>query len=133
MASEYDESPLNRLARVDSTEVERWINQELPFVGTAVAWSQAQGVHRHWFARSEDEVAALVPELLGALPRSSAITHVGDSQSPCSTRIPNERLGEFLLALLEIPEHHYFVPDDRSWVAVISFGGDVDLVVFETV
>ncbi len=70
---------------------------------------------------------------VGAEPRSSAVTHVGDSQSPCSTRIPNERLGEFLLALLEIPEHHYFVPDDRSWVAVISFGGDVDLVVFETV
>ena len=132
MTSAYDEAPLNRLERVDSTDIENWISQEFPFVGTAIDWSQVPGVRRRWFARSEVELEALVPEFLDALPKCSDIAHVGDNLSPCSTRVPIERLGEFLPALLEIPEHHYFVPDDRSWIAVVRFEGEVDLVMFET-
>jgi hypothetical protein len=29
--------------------------------------------------------------------------------------------------LLEIPEHHYFVAEDRTWCAVFRMEGDVDL------
>ncbi|GAB2613747.1 hypothetical protein GCM10027269_82780 [Kribbella endophytica] len=31
-------------------------------------------------------------------------------------------------ALLEIPEHHYFVAEDRGWVVVVSTEGDLDVV-----
>jgi hypothetical protein len=35
---------------------------------------------------------------------------------------------EIVAALLEVPEHHYFVAGDRSWLVVVSFEGDVDVV-----
>jgi hypothetical protein len=31
-------------------------------------------------------------------------------------------------ALLQIPEHHYFVPEDRAWCGVFRVEGDVDLM-----
>jgi hypothetical protein len=31
-------------------------------------------------------------------------------------------------ALLEIPEHHYFVAKDRSWIVVVTTEGNVDVV-----
>jgi hypothetical protein len=33
-----------------------------------------------------------------------------------------------IAALLAIPEHHYFVAEDRRWVVVVSLEGDLDVV-----
>jgi hypothetical protein len=30
--------------------------------------------------------------------------------------------------LLEIPEHHYFVAGDRSWIVVVATEGDLDIL-----
>jgi hypothetical protein len=30
--------------------------------------------------------------------------------------------------LLEIPEHHYFLAEDRSWIVVVTTEGDLDIV-----
>lgn len=123
----YEQSPLRDLERVDSRPVERWINEHLPFVGTAVDWTRVGGSQRHWFAASDDDRPGVVIELLAELPASDGVVHVGDSLSPYAVRIVNEQLADALAALLEIPEHHYLVADDRTWCAVFRAEGDVDL------
>lgn len=130
-AKEYEQPPLKLLERVHDGDVEMWVNQYLPFVGTGVDWSRVSGSHRHWLPKSAAEAAAVVVQFLAALPGSADVVHVGDSLSPCSVRIPREDLAQLLSALLAIPEHHYFVPDDRSWCGVFGMRGHVDLVVLD--
>lgn len=129
---EYEQPPLNLVERVDGRDVEAWVNQHLPFVGTGVDWSRVSGSHRHWLPKSADQATAVVVEFLAALPGFADVVHVGDSLSPYSVRIPREQLAQLLVALLAIPEHHYFVADDRAWCGVFGMRGDVDLVVLDS-
>jgi hypothetical protein len=127
----YDEPPLNLLERVDGSETEAWINGRLPFVGTGVDWGRVVGSHRHWFAESDDELSSVVVEFLSVVRDRGDVTHVGDALSPFAVRITSDELGDALPALLEIPEHHYLVSDDRTWCGVFRTEGDVDLALFE--
>ena len=107
------------------------MNDRLPWVGTGVDWTQVVGTHRHWFAESDDEMSAAISEFLSAAPDRGHVTHVGDSLSPLVVRISSDELQDALPTLLGIPEHHYLVPDDRSWCGVFRTEGDVDLVLFD--
>ena len=67
---------------------------------------------------------------LAAVPDGSrAVLHEGDSLSPFPVRIEVDELRSAAEALLEIPEHHYFVDDQHRWVGVFRIEGDVDLIV----
>jgi hypothetical protein len=131
-AKEYTQPPLKSLERVDGGDVEKWVNQNLAFIGTDVDWDRVSGSYRHWLPTSADEAALVVVEFLAALPGVADVVHVGDSLSPYAVRIPREDLDQLLAALLAIPEHHYFVADDRSWCGVFRVTGHVDLVVLDT-
>ncbi|MEK7425555.1 MAG: hypothetical protein AAB131_17140 [Actinomycetota bacterium] len=127
-AEHYEAPPLNGLERVEGRETEDWLNHHLPFVGSAVEWSRVRGDHRHWFAAANDDMTAVVVDFLAAVAGfASGVVHVGDSLSPVSVRIAPGQLGDVLDALLEIPEHHYFVAEDRTWCGVFRMEGDVDL------
>lgn len=129
----YDEDDrLRGLDRLEPGDVFEWLNAHLPAIGTAVDWDRVPGEHTHWFAASESEQAEIVGEFLAAVPLGDlAVLHEGDSSSPFPVRIEPGNLPSALAALLEIPEHHYFVDEQHRWVGVFRTEGDVDLVVFE--
>jgi hypothetical protein len=127
----YGQPPLSLLKRVDGSECEAWVSDRLPLVGTGVDWSRVAGSHRHWFVESDDELSAVIGEFLSAVPNCGDITHVGDALSPFAVRMTRDELGNALPSLLEIPEHHYLVSDDRTWCGVFRTEGDVDLVFFD--
>ena len=74
-------------------------------------------------------MSAVLDEFLAALPAVDYIEHGGDALSPFDVRIGGAEFASVLPALLAIPEHHYFVAADRSWVAAFTMEGDVDLAV----
>ncbi len=125
-----DDDRLRVLERLEPGVVFDWLNAHLPAVGTAVDWQNVSGDHRHWFAASDSERTEIVEEFLSALPSGDqAVLHEGDSSSPFPVRIERDSLPSVLAALLEIPEHHYLVDEERRWVGVFRSEGDVDLVV----
>ena len=101
----------------------------MPFDGSRIDWPHLADSRRHWFASSAEELAAVLDESLAALPVLDEVDHGGDSLSPFEVRIRGEELATVIPALLSIPEHHYFVAADRSWVAAFTMEGDVDLAV----
>lgn len=130
--SVYDEDErLRDLERLEPGVVLDWLNADLPAIGTSVDWQHVTGEHTHWFAASACEQTDIVEEFLAALPRGRAVLHEGDSSSPFPVRVERQDLPSALAALLEIPEHHYLVDEERGWVAVFRTEGDVDLVVLQ--
>lgn len=70
-------------------------------------------------------------------PRTSAkvvhaqlhvVEHAGDELSPYRVCFTDVNAPAIVAALLEIPEHHYFVAEDGSWIAVVTVEGDLDVV-----
>lgn len=129
----YEADRLRRLGRLPPGAVFEWLNSALPVVGTAIDWTNVDGTHRHWFATSEVDVARVVAEVLASLPApSEQVLHEGDSLSPFPVTVTVGQLPSVIGALLEIPEHHYFVDAQHRWLAVFRTEGDVDLLIFDT-
>jgi hypothetical protein len=123
----YEEPPLDRLERLAGDPVFDWLNREMPHRGSKIDWTCLGNSSRHWFARSAAERSVAVDEFLAALPAGGHVDHGGDSASPFEIRIVRSELASVIAALLSIPEHHYFVAADRSWIAAFTTEGDVDL------
>jgi hypothetical protein len=123
----YAEPPLDSLDRLAHGTVFDWLNRELPMYGSKVDWSRIACSQRHWFTSSPAELSAVLDELIADLPALGQVDHGGDALSPFDVRIQPEKLAPVMSALLAIPEHHYFVAEDRSWIAAFTMEGDVDL------
>ena len=123
-AGVYASEPLSSLEHCDDSDVAGWITASLPFRGSKVDWARVPGEHQHWPGA---ELSTVLPLLESHLANGAGAIHIGDNLSPCGVRIGASDLAA-VPALLAIPEHHYLVADDRSWVLVITFEGDVDLV-----
>lgn len=119
---------LRDLQRLEPGVVFDWLNANFRAIGTAVDWWRVIGEHTHWVAKSDGELAGVVSEFLAAVPGDGAVLHEGDSLSPFPVSIEPGELASAIAALLEIPEHHYFVDEQRRWVGVFRTEGDVDLV-----
>lgn len=125
----YAEPPLSTLPRNDQTATFGWLRGALPAAGTKIDWSRAWYPHRHLAATSDADLsAAAVREICRLLAAGGSVTHAGDSLSPFAVTFDATGAESIVLALLQIPEHHYFVAQDRSWVVVVTSEGDLDVV-----
>jgi hypothetical protein len=71
--------------------------------------------------------AMTVDEICERLSSGGSVVHAGDSLSPVAVTFDATGAAEIVAALLEIPEHHYFVAGDRSWAVVfVDLPGDDD-------
>lgn len=127
----YAKPPLDRLERLDGDSVSDWLNRTMPFVGSKIDWPRVTGSHQHWSKApaNADVGSVLLEKVLAALPALCRVDHVGDSLSPFEVRIEGRQMIDAIRTLISIPEHHYFVATDRSWVAVVALEGDIDLVI----
>ncbi|WP_034088800.1 hypothetical protein [Streptacidiphilus albus] len=125
----YGTPPLNGLERFDASAAFDWMSLRFPTAGSKIDWPRVPGRHAH--LRSSDEVrlaAAAADEVcLRALP-GSTVEHVGDGLSPFGVRFTGASCASVVAGLLEIPEHHYFLAADRSWIVAVSTEGDLDIV-----
>lgn len=123
----YGVAPLAGLERIEADDVFDWLGESLPVKGSRVDWPEARGEHTHNHLDDETELLArATQEVLRRIEGGSRVEHVGDSLSPFGVRFGGEDASSIVAALLEIPEHHYFLDVHRGWLVVVSSEGDLD-------
>ncbi|MEU5373684.1 hypothetical protein ABZ362_32770 [Streptomyces sp. NPDC005951] len=125
----YSMPPLAPLERIDATVVFDWIEANFSFDGGKIDWRLVSKGHTHW--RIDDErvmVEKVIGEIRERVSVDSAVEHVGDGLSPYGVRYSVDDAVSITNALLEIPEHHYFLAENRAWIVVVSTEGDLDVL-----
>jgi hypothetical protein len=125
----YVEPPLDQLERCDERALVEWVSRTFPFRGSKIDWERAPGRHLTWtIADGAELMSRTAQEVHRRIPPGSAVEHVGDALSPWAARFGGPDVAPVVEALLEIPEHHYFVDIGRAWLVVVSTEGDLDVV-----
>jgi hypothetical protein len=125
----YAEAPLVELERGESSEIFAWLQGCIPVCGAKVDWSHVQAGHAHWKVDDDELLASMtISEILKRLQSDSMVDHVGDGLSPFGVSFGWANASSVVGALLAIPEHHYFVAADRSWLVVATTEGDLDVM-----
>lgn len=123
----YSEAPLAGLERRDDSIVFEWLHEHLPVGHAKIDWSKVQGVHVHRRAGNDTELGLMaVQEVCRRIEPGAMVEHAGDGLSRAGVRFGEVDAAAVVGALLEIPEHHYFLADDRSWLVVVTTEGDLD-------
>ncbi|MGW2304467.1 hypothetical protein [Streptomyces sp. NPDC001809] len=120
--------PLAALRKTNASDVFDWLDLHFSFVGGKIDWRHAGGRHSH--RRIDDEqllATSASREICARIQAGSAVEHVGDGLSPYGVRFTECEAASVTAALLEVPEHHYFLAEDRAWIVVVSFEGDLDV------
>jgi hypothetical protein len=125
----YAAPPLGDLDHCDMSVVFNWLSLHFPVNGTKIDWRRVQGKHVHWSITDDVQLASMASrEVCLRIRPGSVVEHVGDGLSPYGIRFTDDNAPSVVAALLEIPEHHYFVAEDRSWIVVVATEGDLDVV-----
>ncbi|GGO83062.1 hypothetical protein GCM10012289_75740 [Nonomuraea cavernae] len=125
----YAVSPLDGLERRDMSAIFNWLNLHFPSCGTKIDWGRVQGRHMHWKITDDMRLAATASiEVCRRIQSGSVVEHVGDGLSPYGVCFTDDNAPSVVAALLEIPEHHYFLAEDRSWIVVVTTEGDLEVV-----
>jgi hypothetical protein len=125
----YGSAPLNELRRGDPSATFDWLNAHLPAAGSKIDWPRVPGRHEGWEVHDDASLVEMTTrEVSRRVKPDSVVEHIGDSLSPCAVSFTGDRAAEVVAALLEIPEHHYFLAEDRSWIVVATTEGNLDVV-----
>jgi hypothetical protein len=125
----YEATPLGDLERCDASSVFDWLGLHFPVDGSKIDWHRVHGRHSHYRVTDDAQLVSLVSrEVSSRLLPGSVVEHVGDGLSPFGVRFTADNALSVVAGLLEIPEHHYFLAGDRSWIVVVATEGDVDIV-----
>ncbi|MFI5736556.1 hypothetical protein ACIA49_40945 [Kribbella sp. NPDC051587] len=125
----YSAAPLSGLERTSTSNVFDWLGRTFLSDGGKIDWRSVEAGHTHQrFGDEESLVAAALAEISQRVQPSSTVEHVGDGLSPYGVRFAGGEAISVAAVLLEIPEHHYFLAEDRAWIVVVSTEGDLDVV-----
>lgn len=125
----YTAPPLDGLDRCDMSAAFNWLGLHFPVSGTKIDWSRVRGKHVHWQVTDDAQLASMASrEVCQRIRPGSVVQHIGDGLSPYGICFTGDNAPSVVAALLEIPEHHYFLAEDRSWIVVVTTEGDVDAV-----
>ena len=125
----YAEEPLGGLERRDCSIIFEWLREHLPVGQVKIDWSSVQGRHVNWRFDDDAQLKALaVQEVCKRIRPGSSVEHAGDGLSAVGVRFGEGEAAAVVGALLEIPEHHYFLAGDRSWLVVVTTEGDLDIL-----
>lgn len=125
----YSVPPLDGLERRDMSAIFDWLGLHFPACGSKIDWGRVQSRHTHWNITDDPRPAVTASaEVCRRIRPGSVVEHVGDGLSPYGVCFSGDNAPAVVAALLEIPEHHYFLAEDRSWIVVVTMEGDLDVV-----
>jgi hypothetical protein len=125
----YAEPPLGGLGRSDASAAFGWLDLHFAMDGTKIDWRRVRGKHMHWKIDDDMQLVSTVSrEVCQRIRLDSGVEHVGDGLSPYGVCFTGDNAQSIVAVLLEIPEHHYFIARDRSWMVVVTTEGDLDVV-----
>jgi hypothetical protein len=121
--------PLAALRKTSASDVFDWLEVHFTFVGGKIDWNRVDGRHKHWRIDNEHLlVASASKEICARIRPGSDVEHVGDGLSPYGVRFAGGEAASVTAALLQVPEHHFFLAEDRAWIVVVSLEGDLDVL-----
>ncbi|WP_432927006.1 hypothetical protein ACQPZZ_37695 [Microbispora sp. CA-135349] len=83
----------------------------------------------HWETHDSGQLTFLASrEICRRIRPGWMVEHAGDGLSPYGVRFTGDNARSIVAELLEIPEHHYFLAEDRSLLVVVTMEGDLDVV-----
>jgi hypothetical protein len=125
----YAVPPIEGLERRDSSAIFNWLNLHFPADGSKIDWRRVRGRHLHRKITDDHRLATMASiEVCRRINPGSMVEHVGDGLSPYGVCFTDAHAPSVVAALLGIPEHHYFLAEDRSWIVVVTMEGDLDIV-----
>ncbi|MDQ0933204.1 hypothetical protein [Streptomyces turgidiscabies] len=125
----YSVPPLSALERTSVSPALDWLDLNFQFDGGKIDWRLVRAGHTHWNIDDAQLLTANASrQICERILPGSTVEHVGDGLSPFGVRFSGDDASSVTAALLEIPEHHYFLAEDRAWIVVVSTEGDLDIV-----
>ena len=140
MSSSYDDElikdlELNKLStKVEVVEnIEYYLNlleQKFQFNGSRIDWSQ---IDRHMSEELNDEyLLAGLRQFISKIKENHLIDkeveliYFGDSLTEYGYKFELRDIEQIIVHLLEIPQHHYFVPVQGDWCLCVSYEYYID-------
>lgn len=112
------------LSESEHISIVRKINANIPFSGSKVAWSNLNTSMNLGREPSDFATLRLAEEIRKVA--DSNLIFVGDSACDEAYSISIEYLEITLKIFSELPQHTYIVTESLTWIACISFEGDLD-------
>lgn len=101
------------------------INENVSFSGSKVAWSNLETSFNFGFASSDLSISSLAKEIQKLTDENPIF--IGDSACDEAYSINLIHIEKALRVFSEYPQHTYIVSKSLTWIACISFEGDLDL------
>lgn len=77
--------------------------------------------HKHWRISDDQLLAASKSrEICARVKLVSVVEPVADGISPYGVNYSGSEVVSVAAALFEVPEHHYFLAEDRAWIVVLD-------------
>jgi len=98
-----------------------------PVEGAKIDWDRVPGAVGR--ADEAGEVAGFIAffdEIFHRFGLTGRVRYAGDSGTDIALEGTVEAMRRALPALLEVPQHHYFVSPDHTWALCLTMEGDMD-------
>lgn len=110
------------------------INNKFPFLGSRIDFSKSKK-HQYTHLNKDNLIinsSNFINNIItdNSLDICQEIIYIGDGVTECAYKFKLKNLVIFLPAILENPQHHYFVDKNYNWCLFISFENDIDFGIF---
>ncbi|PRA33068.1 hypothetical protein [Pseudomonas poae] len=100
------------------------INENVPFSGSKVAWGNIEKSINFGFSSSDLAVSRLADEI--GRTAEDTLIFIGDCACDEAYCISLQHVDKVLRIFSQLPQHTYIVSKSLTWIACISFEGDLD-------
>lgn len=113
------------LTDAEHASLVRAMNERIPFSGSKVDWGNLKNGIDFEHESSNSAISRLAEEMRKI--DDGNVIFVGDSACDEAYSISLIHIDKALEIFSKIPQHTYIVPGSLTWIACISFEGDLDL------
>lgn len=116
------------LSESEHASIVKKINEQIPFSGSKIDWGNLKNSINFGSESSELAILKMANEIKSITDENTIF--VSDSACDEAYSISAENLEKALRIFSELPQHTYIVPKSLTWIACISFEGDLDFASF---
>lgn len=112
------------LTEIEHSSIVREINERIPFSGSKIAWTKLKNSINFSYNPLDLATSRLADEIRKVTDDN--LIFVGDSACDEAYSIDPDFLEEALRIFSELPQHTYIVQKSLTWIACITFEGDLN-------
>ncbi|WP_052958841.1 hypothetical protein [Pseudomonas marginalis] len=114
------------LSEIEHASIVSKMNEKLPFSGSKISWSNLEASINFGLASSDLAISRLAEEIRRLT--DGDLIFIGDSACDEAYSINSKHIEKAIKIFSELPQHTYVISKSLTWIACISFEGDLDFV-----